>query len=187
MRERLMAGGRRLRPILDGIYNISGAIAAVALLAILTIIVAQMVARWSAVQFPGSTDYAGYAMASASFFAFAYALNHGAHIRVSLVLMRFSGRGRRLAELWCFGIGAFLAGYFAWFAVKTVRVSYRLNDISQGQDATPLWIPQMVMAIGTVIFAIALIDHFLRIAFGGSYELGEGHNPARLAQPPQGE
>ena len=86
MREQLMAGGRRLRPILDRIYNISGAIAAVALLAILTIIVAQMVARWSAVQFPGSTDYAGYAMASASFFAFAYALNHGAHIRVSLVL-----------------------------------------------------------------------------------------------------
>ena len=48
---------------------------AVFLLAILGLIVAQMVARRTGNVFPGGTNYAGYAMAGASFLALAYALN----------------------------------------------------------------------------------------------------------------
>lgn len=167
MQEQLRVAGRLIRPALDALYRACGGVAALALMAILVIILAQMVARWSNVSFPGSTDYAGYAMATASFFAFAYALNHGAHIRVSLFLQRFTGARRRLAELWCYGVGGGLACYFAWFAVKAVLDSYKLNDVSQGQDATPLWIPQMAMAVGTVVFALAFVDRFVTILFGG--------------------
>jgi TRAP-type C4-dicarboxylate transport system permease small subunit len=163
----LLAFGRALRPWLDRLYDICGAIAAVFLLTLLAVIVLQMAARWTGQQFPGSTDYAGYCMAAASFFALAYALNRGAHIRVSLLLSQL-GRWRRAGELWCVGISAALACYFAYYALKAVRVSYQLNDISQGQDATPLWIPQLVMAIGGFVFALALVDRFLRVAFGSS-------------------
>ncbi|MEZ5730182.1 MAG: TRAP transporter small permease [Burkholderiaceae bacterium] len=130
--------------------------------AILVIIVLQMAARWSGIAFPGSTDYAGYRMASASFLAFAHALNRGAHIRVGL-LLNVLGPRRRLGEAWCFGIGSALGVYFAYYAVKAVYWSYRLNDISQGQDATPLWVPQLGMAVGAVVFAIALLDHLVRV------------------------
>jgi TRAP-type C4-dicarboxylate transport system permease small subunit len=166
----LFALGRSLRPWLDRLYDACGAVAALFLVALLLVIVLQMAARWSGQQFPGSTDYAGYCMAAASFFALAYALNRGAHIRVSLLLTKL-GRWRRAGELWCFGIGAALACYFAYYAIKAVRVSYQLHDISQGQDATPLWIPQLVMAIGGTLFALALIDRFLQVAFGGDWEL----------------
>lgn len=162
--------GRALRPWLDRLYDACGAIAAMFLLTLLAVIVLQMAARWSGQQFPGSTDYAGYCMAATSFFALAYALNRGAHIRVSLLLTAL-GRWRRAGELWCFGIGSALACYFAFYAIKAVRVSYQINDISQGQDATPLWIPQLVMAIGGTLFAIALIDRFLQVATGGDWEL----------------
>ena len=97
-----------VRPWLDRLYDACGAVAAVFLLALLVVITLQMVARWSGQQFPGSTDYAGYCMAAASFFALAYALNRGAHIRVSLLLGRL-GRWRRAGELWCFAIAAALA------------------------------------------------------------------------------
>jgi TRAP-type C4-dicarboxylate transport system permease small subunit len=167
---RLFALGRALRPWLDRLYDACGAIAALFLLALLAVIVLQMVARWSGQQFPGSTDYAGYCMAAASFFALAYALNHGAHIRVSLLLSQL-GRWRRAGELWSVGISAALACYFAYYAVKGVHVSYELNDISQGQDATPLWIPQLVMAIGGSVFALALVDRFLRVAFDGRLDI----------------
>jgi TRAP-type C4-dicarboxylate transport system permease small subunit len=161
-----------LRRGLDTFYTACGGLAAVFLLIMLVIIVAQMVARWSGNTFPGSTDYAGYCMAAASFFAFAYALNHGAHIRVNLLLSRL-GAKRRWGELWCFGIGAALATYFAFYAIKATYWSYKLNDISQGQDAWPLWIPQIPMAFGTSVLALAMTDHFLRILFFGIKHLGD--------------
>jgi TRAP-type C4-dicarboxylate transport system permease small subunit len=162
-----------LRRLLDGLYALCGAIAALFMVAILVVILAQMASRWSGVPFPGSTDYAGYCMAGASFFALAYTLNHGAHIRVSLLLTRLTGVARRAGELWCLAIAGGLAWYFAWYAVKAVRVSRMINDISQGQDATPLWIPQLAMAIGTVVLAVALTDHFLRVLLGGEPQVGE--------------
>ncbi len=75
-----------LRRFLDFLYAASGIAAALCLIAILSLIVVQMLARWTGEVFPGAPDYAGYAMAAASFLAFASALNKGAHIRVSIVL-----------------------------------------------------------------------------------------------------
>ena len=72
--------------LLDKVYLVSGVIAAMFMVTILLIIIAQMVARWSGVSFQGSSEFAGYAMAATSFFAMAYTLNHGAHIRVSIIL-----------------------------------------------------------------------------------------------------
>ena len=48
---------------------------AVLLIANLGLIRAQVIARWTGNVFPGGIDYAGYAMAGASFLALVYALN----------------------------------------------------------------------------------------------------------------
>jgi TRAP-type C4-dicarboxylate transport system permease small subunit len=82
------------------------------------------------------------------------------------VIQRFSGGARRLAELWCLFVAGGLAVYFAGYAIKTVRVSYKIHDVSQGADATPLWIPQSAMAVGAVIFALALVDRLIAVARG---------------------
>ena len=159
---------RTLRRVLDTAYLLGGVIAAVFLCAILVLIVLQMVARWTGMVFPGATDYAGYCMAGASFFAFAYALNHGAHIRVSILLSAL-GEKRRWAELWCFIIGAAISTYFAWYGVRGLYWSWKLNELSQGLDATPMWIPQISMAAGTILLAICFWDHLLRLVFTGAH------------------
>jgi len=162
------AAVRALRRILDGLYLAGGVAAALFMVAILVMIVLQMLARWTGHVFPGATDYAGYCMAAASFLAFAYALNHGAHIRVSIVLNAL-GERRRWLELWCFSIGTVTTIYFAWYAVKGSYVSWKLHDISQGQDATPLWIPQIAMAAGSILLAICFCDHLARLILTGSH------------------
>ena len=153
---------RLLRRGLDGLYLAGGVVGAVFMVGILGLILAQMVARWTGNVFPGGSDYAGYSMAGASFFALAYALNRAAHIRVTLVLNSL-GRRRRLAEIWCYGVAAVIAILFARYAIKANVWSYKLNDVSQGLDATPLWIPQIAMSVGTCLFALALVDHFVRV------------------------
>ena len=161
-----------VRKILDAIYEYSGFVAAAFLLTLLFIIVLQMVMRWSGGVFIGATNYAGYCMAAASFFALAYALTNGAHIRVGLLLNQL-GRYRRFGEIWCFGVGLALSTYFMYYAYKGVYWSYKLNDVSQGQDAMPLWIPQIPMALGTTVLALAFADHFVRLVFFGLDDVGD--------------
>jgi len=167
-----------VRRVLDTIYRISGYLAAGFLLILLSIIVLQMVMRWSGSVFIGATNYAGYCMAAASFFALAYALNTGSHIRVGLILSLL-GRYRRFGEIWCFGIGSALSVYFMYFAYKGVYWSLKLNDVSQGQDAIPLWIPQIPMALGTTVFALTFVDHFIRIIFFGLDDIGDDATSAK--------
>jgi TRAP-type C4-dicarboxylate transport system permease small subunit len=157
-----------IRWFLDGLYYTGGMIGATFLVLILSIIVAQMIARWTGHVLPGSTAYAGYCMAAASFFSLAYALNNGAHIRVTLFLSKL-GRFARLGEIWCFSVASFFSGYFAWYAWKAVGVSRMINDISQGQDATPIWIPQIAMGLGTTLLFIAFIDNLYRVAVHGEH------------------
>ncbi|WP_420860556.1 TRAP transporter small permease [Algirhabdus cladophorae] len=133
---------RVLRPLwrfLDGVYFASGALAACFMMTILALIVAQMVARWTGFALPGTTEFAGYAMAATSFFALCHALTRGAHIRVSIVLNANRFLKRWLDVFAVFG-AAVIATYFARYAIKTNQFSEMLNDRTQGQDQIPEWI-----------------------------------------------
>ena len=162
---------KSLRILLDFIYFASGALATVSLVAILLLIVVQMIARWTGEVFPGAASYAGYAMAAASFLAFANALNRGAHIRVSILLNALPKGPKRLLEIWCFGLAAVIAWYFTYYAYWFVYWSWKFNEISQSQDATALWIPQSVMVVGGGILAIALTDNLLQLVIKGNHRL----------------
>jgi TRAP-type C4-dicarboxylate transport system permease small subunit len=162
---------RGVRTVCDAIYNLAGGVAALCLIGILALIVAQMAARWTGGVLIGATAYAGYMMAAASFLAFAYALNHGAHIRVSIVLNAVPRKVRRWLDVWCFAIGAAVMWYFVWYGWRFVYWSWKFGDVSQGQDATPLWIPQSAMLLGAVILAIALTDHLIHVIATGKHRI----------------
>lgn len=136
------SAGRIFRPVwgfLDKVYLLSGMLAAVCMVLILLIIVTQMIARWSGVTFPGSTEYAGYAMAATSFFALAHALTRGAHIRVS-ILLNINNFIKFWLDAFAMLLAAWIATYFARYAIKTNIMSKILNDRTQGQDFTPEWL-----------------------------------------------
>jgi TRAP-type C4-dicarboxylate transport system permease small subunit len=64
----------------------------------------------------------------------------------------------RVLELWSHAAGTFFSTVLAVFCVRLVWQSHTFNDISQGNDATPLWIPQVAMAAGAIVLAIAMVD-----------------------------
>jgi TRAP-type C4-dicarboxylate transport system permease small subunit len=161
-----------MRAILSGLYLVCGALGALFLAAIAAIVLTSIVSRLLGISIPGLSAYAGYCMAASSFLALAYTFERGGHIRVSIVLQHLDGARRRLAEFWCLGVGSFLAAYLAYFSFKMVRVSIRIGDISQAPDATPLWIPQLGMAFGAAVLAIALIDRLIAVARGAPIETG---------------
>ena len=163
---------RTIRRSLDFVYDLAAWLSALCLIAILIVITAQVAARWAGLPFHGSNEYAGYFMASASFLAFAHTLNRGAHIRVSLLVNALGDR-RFWGELWALSIASAAAAYLAWYAIKLVYWSWKLNDVSQGQDVTPLWIVQTPMAVGALILAVCLIDNLVTLLLNGRDNIRE--------------
>jgi TRAP-type C4-dicarboxylate transport system permease small subunit len=120
-------------------------------------------------------DFAGFAMAASFFLGLAWTMRCGEHIRVTLLLHHLKGRKRHVMAIIALAVSLFLCGYFAWYSVDMTWTSYQLNDVSQGLVAVPLWIPQLAMALGLVVLAIALADDLLLALRGGipSYEAAE--------------
>lgn len=150
-----------LRRALDALYDISAGLAALCMVALLIMVLLSIVSRQLAFHVPGTDAYAGYLMAGAGFLALAHTLKRGEHIRVTLVLGALRGRPRRTLELWALVAATLLTGLFAFYSVRLAWQSHLLHDVSTASDASPLWIPQLAMAAGTVVMLIAFIDELV--------------------------
>jgi TRAP-type C4-dicarboxylate transport system permease small subunit len=151
----------RLRRALDALYDGAAWLAALCMIGLLAMVLLSIASRQLHFHVAGTDAYAGYLMAGAGFLALAHTLKHGEHIRVTLLLARLRGRARRALELWALAAATALAGLAAWYAVRLVWQSRAFNDISTANDATPLWIPQLAMAAGSVILLVAFVDELM--------------------------
>ena len=157
---------RALDRFLDRLYGWCGYAAAALLVLLAALIVTSIVSRLAGAFIPGLSEYSGYAMAAASFLAFAYTFRENGHIRVAMLLSALHGRRRWALQLWCLAAATVISGYFAYYLARMAYVSWRLGDVSEGVDATPLWIPQTVTAFGAVVLAICVLHHLVRFVVG---------------------
>ena len=147
-----------MRNTLNFIYQSSAWVAAAAMVGVLVMVLLSVLGRLLHFHLPGTDAYAGYAMAGAGFMALAHTLKKGEHIRVTLIISKLTGKARKGLEMWALSAAAALSGLFAFYAWRLVMQSREFNDISTGNDATPLWIPQIFMAVGTTVLLIAFLD-----------------------------
>ncbi|MBA4175077.1 MAG: TRAP transporter permease DctQ [Leptothrix sp. (in: Bacteria)] len=150
-----------MRRLLDMLYDGAAVGAALCMVGLLGMVLLSIVSRQLAFHVPGTDAYAGYLMAAAGFLALAHTLKKGEHIRVTLLINHLQGQARRALEIWALAAASALALLFAGYSARLVWQSRLFNDISTGNDATPLWLPQLAMAAGTAILAIAFIDELV--------------------------
>lgn len=173
-----------MRRTLDTLYRASGLLSAFFLLMIAILVTAQIVGRMFDILVPSADDFARLSMAASSFLGLAWALRRGAHIRVALLIERFSPERRRVMELLCLGIGTALCAYFAWFSIDMVVDGILFPEYTIGLVPIPKWIPQIAMATGAVILTIAFLDDLVVVLRGGvpSYQqVGPGDDTDRHA------
>ena len=150
-----------MRKTLDVVYDSAAYLAALCMVGLLAMVLLSILGRQFHFHLPGTDAYAGYLMAGSGFLALAHTLKRGEHIRVTLLLGALHGRARRSLEIWAFGAATGLALLSAWYSCRLSWQSYTFHDISTSTDATPLWIPQLTMAIGNVILAVAFLDEWI--------------------------
>jgi TRAP-type C4-dicarboxylate transport system permease small subunit len=155
-----------MRRALDQLYDGCAALAALCMVGLLAMVMLSILGRQLHFNVPGIDAYAGYMMAGAGFLALAHTLKRGEHIRVTLLIGRLTGRAQRGMELWALFAASLLALLSAFYSARLAWQSYAFHDISTSSDATPLWIPQLTMALGTAVLAIAFIDELVLEARG---------------------
>ncbi len=159
-----------MRSHLAPLYNAVLWLAGLFMIAVLATIILSILGRQFDFYIRGIDAYAGYFMAAASFLALAGTLVKGDHIRVTLVISRFTGKARRGFEIFCLIMAAAISGVFAAYSIKMVWWSWKFHDISTGNDATPLWIPQIAMALGISVFFIAFVEELILVLLGKQVE-----------------
>ncbi len=154
--------------LLDKAYLWAGYASAACICSILLVTITQIVTRYLGINVGGLSSYAGYLMAASTYLGLAHALSRGSHIRIETISKLFGSR-KIYIDLFAFAAGAVIASWFAWYCCNMVYTTLVLQDVSTDLDATPLWIPQSTMAIGSVLFAIAMIDNFLTLLLTRKY------------------
>jgi TRAP-type C4-dicarboxylate transport system permease small subunit len=149
-----------VRRALDTLYDAAAWLAALAMIGVLASVLASIVSRQLGINLPGLDAYAGYSMAAAGFLSLAHTLKHNEHIRVTLLLQSLKGRALHGLEMFAHSVAVLLSGLFAFYSARLAWNSRVFNDISTGNDATPLWIPQLAMAVGALILFIAFADEW---------------------------
>lgn len=148
--------------LLDGFYQWLLYLGAAFMVATLTAILLGVAGRQFGFDIPGLDAYAGYSIAAALFLALPATLRTGDHIRVTLILNKLSGTPRKVLEYWCLLAASGISTYLAYYAVRLVWFSYVTDDVSPASDASPLWIPQLSMALGCIGLATAFLEDLYR-------------------------
>ena len=73
---------------------------------------------------------------------------------------------RRGAELALLALAILFTAYMTYAVVRFVYESWKFNELAQGLIQLPIWIPQMSLVLGSLVFLIALLDEFILLARG---------------------
>lgn len=144
---------RWLGRINDGVALLAG----FGLLACVSLILVEIVARRLGAPLGGTDEVSGYVMAAVTSWGIGYALTERAHVRIDLLRVR-GGAGFRaaldcLALLMLAGV-ALVTAWHGWGVLeKTLGTGARANTALE----TPLWIPQAIWWAGWSWFALSAV------------------------------
>lgn len=171
-----------LTRILDRIYTGAGALAGVFLVAICVIVTAQIVARQLETIIPSADQFAGFCLAATSFLGLAYSFRSGSHIRVTLFTQLLRGPGGRLALILALAVGAAISLTLAWHTTAMVAQNFSRGEVTSGLVPVPLWVPQTGMAVGVILFAVAILEDLVNAILGRATVFNEAERALKSAQ-----
>ena len=152
-----------MRRFLDRLYAAAAVLAAVSLAAICVVMLGQAVSRSFGILIRGTDDITAWLCAAAAFLALGHTFRHGELVRVGLVLERLGSRGRWLTELFALGVTLCATCYMLWAVTSYVHGNWEDKYMTQGLLVVPLWMPQVSLVIGLLVFLIAVLDETVAV------------------------
>lgn len=148
---------------LDLLYKVAGALAALCLVGMTLCVITSIVSRLFGWYVPGLTEIAGYLMGAANCLALAYTFRGKAHIQVTLFIEKMALKNQKFFAFFSLLVTSIVAVYLAYYMSRLTYFSWDFHELSDGSIALPLWIPQFVVALGTVFFAISVVHSLVEL------------------------
>lgn len=148
--------GSLLDRVLRRLYATCAVLAGLAIITITLAVMVSIGSRALGVYVPGTTEIAGYGMAAAGALGLSHTAINLGHVRVDLILSRLKEKPRHRTELVALVASTVAISFTAWALYRLATTSYRFGDLSSNSDSWPLWIPQLPLALGFVVFSISL-------------------------------
>ncbi|MDV7142191.1 TRAP transporter small permease [Tropicimonas sp. TH_r6] len=148
-----LAGASRA---LEPLENAANMVAAVAILLLMVLGVAQIILR-TAFNTPitGYIDLVELSMASMAFLGAAYCQRLGAHIRMELLVGRVRGRNLWAMEVFGTLVAMFIIGVLIWYSAGHFWRSYTLGDTTIDAEF-PVWPSKLIVPIAFTIWWLRL-------------------------------
>ncbi len=112
-------------------------------------------------QVPSLAEIGGFLFVGAAFLALPATLRSAGHVRVTMLAQALPPAAARVVTALVLAAALALAVFAAWHAGVQAQDSWAFNSVSFGMVRIPLWIPQGVMTLGLVLFAVALADELV--------------------------
>jgi TRAP-type C4-dicarboxylate transport system permease small subunit len=156
-----------MRRFLDTLYALSAGLAALCLLGIFLVMMAQVVLRELNRQLPGADDISAYLCVATTFFALAATFKRGELIRVGMLIDRMGPGMRRAQEGLVLAVAAAIMAYVVYWTVQDTLFSLEIEEVAQGTVPFPIWIPKIAMPAGAGLLLVAIVDELFTVLAGG--------------------
>jgi len=162
---------RKMDGVWQRVNRLSALIGAVVLLAMMLLVVSDATLRSTVGKpIPGAVEGTGLLMPYIVFFALAYTLVIGGHVRVSLLFDRLPARSRLGAEILACIIGVAFFGILTYYGWMHFWESFVIREFMMAPIKLPWWVGKLAMPVGLFIifaqFLLLLLGHLAKLVTG---------------------
>lgn len=107
-------------------------------------------------------EYSAYFFVVVVMTGLAFSMKEGAHIRISIIRSRLSQPALRILDLAVLLVAIVLSCYGLYHAILMTYDVWDLGMTADSISETPIYIPQLVIPVGLLLFILQLVCDFLR-------------------------
>ena len=107
-------------------------------------------------------EYSGYLFLASIFLGLSYTFKEDAHIRINILTSKLSKKSNKFIDIVAGIITAIVLGFMLYRTVLFTYDSYKMEMLSESVSATPLYLTQIVMPIGILLFLLSILIFVLK-------------------------
>ncbi len=107
-------------------------------------------------------EYSGYLYLASIFLALGYTFNENAHIRINIITSKLNKRTNNIIDIFAGTVSIVVLSFALYRTVLFTYDSYSFEMLSENVSHTPLYLTQLAIPIGLILFILTILAFLLK-------------------------